>query len=104
MIEGGAFGLGLGVNENEAVPSFHRLPVPEPVGLSDPGRAFGDVDNQTLEAIAKAVRPPVVGERALGGRREGCADRAEDQDQNEPMGEATTWHGSYSFLDCGCDV
>ena len=104
MSEGGALGLSIGIDENEAVPSFHRLPVPEPVGLFDPGRAFGDVHNQTLEAIAKAVRPYVVGERALGGRREGCADRGEDQDQNEAVGKAATWHGSDSFVDCGCYV
>ena len=90
MIEGGALRAGLGVDENEAVSSFHRLAVPEAAGLADPRRAFGNVDNQTLEAIAKAVRAPVVVERALGGRGEGCAERGEDQDRGETTGEATT--------------
>ena len=71
MIEGGAPGPGLGVDENEVVAAFNCLAVPEPAGLADPGGAFGDIDNQTLEAIAKAVRPPVVGERALGAAGRG---------------------------------
>ena len=104
VIEGGALCLGLGINEYEAMPTLHRLAVPEPAGLADPGRAFGDVHDQALEAIIEAVRTHVVGERALGDRREGRPDGDEDQDQSEAMGYATSAHGSDSFVGRSCDV
>ena len=86
VIESGALGTDIGVHKDEVVPSFDRLPVPEAAGFADPGRAFGDVDDQTLEAVSEAVRSLVVGKRALGSRREGCAERGEGQDQGEAMG------------------
>ena len=94
VIEGGALGLGFGVDEDEVVAALDRLAVPEPGGLVDPGGALGDVDDQTLEALAEAVGSGVVGEGALGGGGEGGEKGGEEEEQGEAVREGANRHGS----------
>ena len=61
MIERGLFRKRLSISDDEFIPAFDRLPIPEAAGLANPGRPLHDVDRQPLEFIAKARRSFVIG-------------------------------------------
>ena len=69
VVERRALLAGVGIDQHEFVPALHRPPVPEAMGLLDPGGRPGHVERERFVLLAQAGGPLVVGGRDLGATR-----------------------------------
>jgi hypothetical protein len=87
VVKGRFFCLSVGIDEDERVPTGHRFPVPESIGVPDPLNLLGNIDGECLIFIAERDRLDVVSNgtlRLCRGRRN---QQAKKQKRLERSGE-----------------